>query len=82
MSHTPHDLPEEFPDHTDAMRDLRRRNAHAARLMDEYAAINETLHRVDINLEPMCDVESLRLRKLRMTLKDDIARILRAHVPA
>lgn len=82
MSHTPHDLAVEFPQHHDAMRDLRRTNAHAARLMDEYAEINRTLHRVETNVEPMCDVEALRLRKLRMTLKDDIARILRDHVPA
>lgn len=79
MSHTPHDLAEEFPDHHDAMRDLRRTNAHAARLMDEYTAINETLHRVDANLDPMSDVEALRLHKQRMTLKDEIARVLREH---
>ena len=77
MSHTPHDLAEEFPDQHDAMRDLRRTNAHAARLMDEYTAINDTLYRVDNNLEPMSDIESLRLHKQRMTLKDEIARILR-----
>ncbi|MGS4947993.1 YdcH family protein [Meridianimarinicoccus sp. RP-17] len=81
MTHTPHDLTEEFPQHHDVMRDLRRSNAHAARLMDEYAEINRTLHRVETNIEPMSDVEALRLRKLRMTLKDDIARILRDHVP-
>lgn len=82
MSHTPHDLAEEFPNHHDAMRDLRRTNAHAARLMDEYAEINETLYRVDSNLNPMSDVESLRLHKQRMMLKDEIARILRGHSPA
>lgn len=81
MAHTPHDLAEEFPNHHDAMRDLRRTNAHAARLMDEYAEINETLYRVDSNLNPMSDVESLRLHKQRMTLKDEIARVLREHSP-
>lgn len=82
MSHTPHDLVEEFPDHHDAMRHLRRTNAHAARLMDEYTHINETLHRVDSNLEPMSDLDAQRLHKLRMMLKDDIARVLRDHVSA
>jgi uncharacterized protein YdcH (DUF465 family) len=80
MTHTPHDLAEEFPNSHDAMRELRRTNAHAARLMDEYAAINATLHRVDSDLEPMSDVERTRLHKQRMTLKDEIARILRDHV--
>lgn len=82
MSHTPHDLAVEFPQHHDTMRDLRRTNAHAARLMDEYAEVNATLHRVDSNLEPMSDVEALRLHKQRMALKDEIARILRDHVSA
>ena len=80
MSHTPHDLAEEFPDSHDALRELRRTNVHAARLMDEYAEINATLHRVDSNLEPMSDIEALRLHKQRMTLKDEIARILREHM--
>lgn len=81
MSHTPHDLAEEFPDQHDAMRDLRRTNAHAARLMDEYTEINETLYRADANLNPISDLESLRLHKQRMTLKDEIARVLREHSP-
>lgn len=80
MTHTPHDLAEEFPQYHDAMRDLRRTNAHAARLMDEYADINATLHRVDSNLAPMSDIEAVRLHKQRMMLKDEIARILRDHV--
>jgi len=82
MSHTPHELADVFAQYRDVMRDLRHSNAHAARLMDEYTEINRTLHRVDTNLEPMCDVEALRLHKLRMTLRDDIARLLRDHVPA
>lgn len=82
MSHTPHALAEDFPHQHDALRELRRTNAHAARLMDEYEELNNTLHRVETNIEPMSDIEALRLRKLRMTLKDAIARILRDHVPA
>ncbi len=76
MSHVPHELAEEFPGQEEALRVLRQTDAHFARLSDEYHEINRTLHRVETNIEPMCDVEALRLRKLRMTLKDEIARAL------
>lgn len=76
MTHVPHELAEEFPGQDEALRVLRQTDAHVARLMDEYHAINRTLHRVETNIEPMCDVEALRLRKLRMSLKDQIARVL------
>jgi uncharacterized protein YdcH (DUF465 family) len=81
MSHVPHELSEEFPDAGPALHSLRQSNPHAARLMDEYHEINRTLHRVETDLEPVSDDEATRMRKTRMTLKDEIARLLR-DVPA
>lgn len=81
MSHVPHELSEEFPDKIEVMHGLRESDAHFARLMDEYHTLNRTIHRVETNIEPMSDVESVRLRKERMVLKDEIARMLSA-VPA
>ncbi|QIE41897.1 YdcH family protein [Meridianimarinicoccus aquatilis] len=82
MSHVPHELSEEFPLNTADLQELRQGNAHAARLMDEYHEVNRTLHRVETNIEPMSDQEALRLRKTRITLKDELARILREHAAA
>lgn len=76
MSHVPHELAEEFPDHVEAMAALRQSDAHFARMADEYHTVNRTLHRVETNIEPMSDVEALNLRKQRMLLKDQIARYL------
>ena len=76
MSHVPHDLAEEFPQHVEALRTLRQSDARVARLSDEYYNVNKTIHRVETNLEPMCDIEALRLRKLRLALKDELARLL------
>lgn len=76
MSHVPHELAEEFPEQIGALRALRQSDAHLARLCDEYHRVNRTIHRVESNLEPMCDVEALRLRKERLVLKDQIAAIL------
>lgn len=76
MTHVAHDLAEEFPAEIETLRHLRQTDARVARLADEYSEINSILHRVDHNLEPMCDVEALRLRKVRMALKDQIARFI------
>ena len=80
MSHVPHELAEEFPKDIDRLRALRQSNAHVARLMDEYHEVNRTLHRVETNVQPMADLEALQLRKQRMALKDEIARLLRSAV--
>jgi len=82
MSHVPHELSEDFPDAIDALRELRLSDARVARLMDEYHEINRKLHRVETDLEPMSDTETVRLRKLRMVLKDEIARLVPAHPPS
>lgn len=76
MSHVPHELAEEFPQQIAAIRQMRQSDARMARLWDAYHDVNRRLHRVEVNLEPMCDVEALRLRKTRVALKDEIARMV------
>lgn len=77
MTHVPHELAEEFPAEIALIRQMRQSDTRMARLCEDYHRINRTLHRVDCNLEPMCDVEALRLRKTRIALKDQIAHRLR-----
>ena len=77
MSHTPHELSEEFPGKEAVLHELRAADAHAARLMDEYHEVNRTLHRAETNVEPMAEGEETRLRRVRMDLKDKIARLIR-----
>jgi len=78
MSHVPHELAEEFPDKIERIRELRQSDAHMSRLFDEYHELNRTIHRVETDIEPMSDMEAIRLRKSRMALKDEIARVLNA----
>lgn len=78
MSHVPHELSEDFPGKAALLSDLRQHDARVARLMDEYHEVNRTLHRAETDVTPMADDEVTRMRKTRMTLKDEIARILRA----
>ena len=72
MSHTPHELAEEFPDKVAQMRELAQENAHFARLADEYHEINRAVHRAETNVEPMEELAEVDLRKKRAALKDEI----------
>lgn len=72
MTHTPHELAEEFPEHADKMRDLKQSDAHFARLVDSYHDINRSVHRAETNVEPMDSLAETDLRKKRGALKDEI----------
>lgn len=72
MAHTPHELPEEFPEHADKMSALKQTDAHFAKLFDAYHEINRTVHRAETNVEPMDSLAETELRKKRGALKDEI----------
>jgi uncharacterized protein YdcH (DUF465 family) len=78
MSHTPHELSEEFPDKVEQMHELKSSNAHFAKLADEYHEVNRAVHRAETNVEPMEDLAEGELRKKRAMLKDQIWAILSA----
>ncbi|MDX8347609.1 YdcH family protein [Cognatiyoonia sp. IB215446] len=77
MSHTPHELLEEFPEKTEAMQRLKGEDAHFARMYDDYHTINRAIHRAETDVEPTDDMHMSEMRKERMMLKDKIAAILR-----
>lgn len=76
MSHTPHELAEEFPDKIELMSQLKQSDAHFARLADEYHEVNRTVHRAETNIAPMEELAEVELRKKRAALKDEIWSIL------
>ena len=76
MTHTPHELAEEFPEHAQKMHDLKLKDAHFARLFDEYHTVNRAIHRAETNVEPVAEHAETEMRKRRMVLKDEIAAIL------
>ena len=59
MSHTPHELAEEFPELTEQMHTLKLSNTHFSRLFDEYHEINRQIHRAETNIEPMDDLAAI-----------------------
>ena len=72
MSHTPHELAEEFPGHVELMHKMKAENAHFAKLFDEYHEVNRAVHRAETNVEPTDDFNEEEMRKKRMVLKDEI----------
>ncbi|PLL12545.1 hypothetical protein C0V75_11440 [Tabrizicola sp. TH137] len=76
MSNTPHDLYEDFPEKVQAIHALKAKDAHFARLVDEYHAVNRAVHRAETRLDVLSSEHESELRRTRMKLKDDISRML------
>lgn len=76
MSHVPHELRDEFPDKVDRIHQLKIENADFLKLFDEYHEVNRAIHRAETNVEPTDQFHEEDMRKLRIRLKDQIARML------
>lgn len=76
MSHTPHELHEEFPEHAEKITELKTSDSHFARLSDEYHEINRAVHRAETNVQPVEELAEVEMRKKRALLKDELYRML------
>jgi uncharacterized protein YdcH (DUF465 family) len=76
MTHTPHELVADFPEHADKIHQLKTTDAHFAKLAEEYHTINRAIHRAETGVEPLDDLAETEMHKKRMVLKDEIAAIL------
>ena len=72
MSHTPHELAEDFPEHVARIHALREKDAHFSRMFDAYHLANRAVHRAETHVEPTSDDHLTELRKERLMLKDQI----------
>lgn len=78
MSHTPHELADEFPDEADRIHALKESDSHFAKLVERYHEVNRAVHRAETRAEPVSEEHEEELRHHRVALKDEIARMLRA----
>ena len=78
MSHTPHELAADFPEHADRIHALKESDAHFSKLMDDYHALNREVHRAETLVEPVSSEVETELRKRRALLKDELYRRLTA----
>lgn len=77
MSHVPHELADEFPEHKDKIHTLKMNDAHAARLFDEYHRLNREIHRVEAAGINVADATFEDLKKKRLKLLDEIFPLLK-----
>jgi uncharacterized protein YdcH (DUF465 family) len=77
MSNTPHTLHDEFPAEAQKITALKGSDAHFARLLVEYDAVNDKVHRSETRVDLLTEEEEEHLRKQRSRLKDQIAAALR-----
>ena len=76
MSHTPHELAEEFPEHAAKIHALKLADAHFQRLSEAYHGLNRAIHRAETHVEPIDGMAEETMRKQRLRLKDEIHAIL------
>ena len=76
MSHVPHELAEEFPEHANKIHKLKECNEHFHHLMEKYHEVNRHIHRVETRVEAASEDFEHQLRRQRVALKDEIAQIL------
>lgn len=78
MSHTAHELTEEFPAEAARIHDLKLKDAHFAKLVEDYHTVNRAVHRAETRVDVMDNAAEASLRQKRLHLKDDIFRRLSA----
>lgn len=76
MSNTPHTLHEEFPNDIEKLHELKTSNAHFAKLLEDYDAINDKVHRAETRVDTVDELVEHQWRKERSHIKDEISRML------
>ena len=76
MSHTPHELHDEFPGDTELLHKLKVDNRHYQTLAERYHDINRNIHRIESGVEPASDERLENLKKDRLKLLDDVSALI------
>lgn len=78
MSHTPHELHDEFPDAAAQIHALKTKDKRFAALADRYHVLNREIHRIDSGIEPASEDRTEELKKERLALLDTVQLALKA----
>ena len=76
MSHTPHELADEFPEDHAILHRLKMEDHHYAKLADRYHEVNGEIHRIEAGVETPSDDYTEKLKKKRLALLDEISAIV------
>jgi len=74
--HIPHELPDEFPGEEELITRLKKTNYLFRRWSSRYDEVNLQIFRIESEEEPTADEVLEKLKKERLKLKDQIARML------
>ncbi len=76
MSHIQHELHSEFPDQVETLHLLKVGNRHFQGLADRYRDLNKDIHRIESGIEGASDERLETLKKERLKLLDDVAKMI------
>ncbi len=74
-----HNLPTEFPEHADLIKELHKSDEAFAALMDEYTALDSEIYEIEENGTNVTDEHAEELKFKRLALKDKLYAMLQAH---
>ncbi|MEK6635410.1 MAG: DUF465 domain-containing protein [Planctomycetota bacterium] len=81
MQHEHHGIIHEFPEYREEIHNLKMSNEHFRELFDEYHKLDREIFRVENNIEARSETAFEELKKRRLTLKDELFRMLRQSKP-
>ena len=81
MQHEHHGIIQEFPEYREEIHNLKMSNEHFRELFDEYHKLDREIFRVENNIEARSETAFEELKKRRLTLKDELFRMLRQSKP-
>ncbi len=74
-----HDLFHEFPEYQETIRKLTLANDDFVRMMRDYDDVDHKIQRIDQRVEAASELYEEELKKLRVSLKDKLYKMLLAH---
>jgi uncharacterized protein YdcH (DUF465 family) len=72
-----HELHDEFPQYREQIHEIKMRDKHFARLLEEYHKATREIKRIEEELETPSDAYAEELKKKRLKLKDELFAILK-----
>ncbi len=76
MSHTPHELHDEFPDDHALLHDLKLSAGHFQTVSERYHRVNREIHRIEAEVDHASDERLEDLKKQRLGLLDEVSQMI------
>ena len=73
-----HSLVNELPEYKEQIHDLKMTDRHFQTLFDDYHKVDKEIHRIEEGVENTSDTYLDGLKKTRLSLKDNLFRIIKS----